>query len=104
VAHSRGEAVSFEEFAAALAEVARVPARSVGPRTPLLDGLGLDSLSLTELIVLLMLEFDMDSLSNRIEARDWSLVTVGQLYDEYRSGPTAVRAGERLVFHGDVGN
>lgn len=103
MARSTGEAVSFEEFASAIAGVARVPASSFGQRTPLLDGLGLDSLSLTELIVMLMLEFDMDSLSNRLEARDWSLVTVGQLYDEYRNGPRPVRAGERLVFHGDGG-
>jgi acyl carrier protein len=104
LARSTGEAVSFEEFASAIAEVARVPVSSVGQRTPLLDGLGLDSLSLTELIVMLMFEFDMESLSNRIEARDWSRVTVGQLYDEYRNGPRAVRAGERLVFRGDGGS
>jgi acyl carrier protein len=95
------EAVSFEQFASAIAEVARVPAGEIGQRTYLLDGLGLDSLSLTELIVMLIDQYGMDSLSERLEARDWSRITAGQLYDEYRNGPRGVRAGERMVFHPD---
>ena len=78
--------VSWETFAAAVAALAQVPADEITPEAGLDQDLGLDSLALTELVVLLIVDFDMQSLADELEHRDWSKVTMGELYDEYQMG------------------
>jgi acyl carrier protein len=75
----------WDRFAAAVAEAARVDPAAIEPHTRLLEDLGLDSLSLTEVVVALMVDFEMQALSEELEQRDWNGVTVGELYDEYRA-------------------
>jgi acyl carrier protein len=48
--------------------------------------LGLDSLSLAELVVSLIDEYDMYSLAKTLDERSWEDVTVGALYDEFLTG------------------
>ena len=80
---------SWEAFSAAVAASVHVPAEQISPRTRLDRDLGLDSLALTELVVLLIVEFDMQGLAAELEQRDWTTVTVGALYEEYRNGREA---------------
>jgi acyl carrier protein len=84
---------SFDDFAAAIAEVAHVPAANIAQGTRLLEDLDIDSLALTEVIVMLMVDFGMSSLSDGLERRDWRGITAGDLYEEYRKGeaPPVVR-------------
>jgi acyl carrier protein len=74
---------SWEHFAREVAAVARVPAGDLDPSARLIEDLGLDSLALTEVAVLMITEFGMASVADDLERRDWSGVTVGELYDEY---------------------
>jgi acyl carrier protein len=79
----------WEGFAAAVASVAQVRAEDIARSTRLVEDLGLDSLALTEVVVLLIVELDMDTVSDDLERRDWADVTVGDLYNEYcRNWPT----------------
>jgi acyl carrier protein len=80
------ESRSWETFAAAIASSAQVSVDRIGSGTRLTEDLGLDSLALTELVVLLIVEFDMTDLADDLEARNWAGVTVGALYSEYRRG------------------
>jgi acyl carrier protein len=80
---------TWEHFAAAVAGIAQVQAQDIAPTTRLDNDLGLDSLALTELVVLLIVDFDMESLEDDLDDRDWAHVTVGALYDEYTSGRRA---------------
>jgi acyl carrier protein len=76
---------SWDDFAATVAGIARVPVEGVRRDTRLVGDLGLDSLALTEVIVALIVDFDMEALSTELEERDWGAVTIGSLYDEYLS-------------------
>ena len=61
--------------------------------TRLIEDLGLDSLSLTELVVILIERHDMYSLSKTLEERSWEHVTARALYDEYLTGvPPSARS------------
>jgi acyl carrier protein len=81
---------TWEEFAVAVASSAHVPVDTVERDTRLDHDLDLDSLALAELIVMLIVEFDMETLADDLEGRNWSAMTVGGLYEEYRSTPGAV--------------
>jgi acyl carrier protein len=80
----------WQSFAASVAQVAGLPAERVEPGTKVIEDLGLDSLALTELVVLLIDEYDMASLYKSLETRSWADTTVAQLFDEaVRSQPSA---------------
>jgi acyl carrier protein len=86
------DGLSWDEFVAAIAAIASVSAGRITHATRIDPDLGLDSLALTELVVLLIVDFGMDHLGAELEHRDWSQVTVGDLYAECRSG---LRAGSQ---------
>jgi acyl carrier protein len=68
-----------------------VPAEDLAPSMRLDQDLALDSLALTEVVVLLIVDFDMETLAEELEQRDWRGVTLGDLYGEYRTGQPARR-------------
>jgi acyl carrier protein len=76
----------WEDFVAAVAAAAQVREDAISPATRLGTDLGVDSLALTEVVVMLIVDFDMDGLSDQLDQRQWGSVTVGELYDEYRAG------------------
>ena len=89
---------SWEDFVHSVAAAAGIPVREVSPSTRLIEDLDLDSLALTEVVVMLIVELGMESLSDGLEQRRWDSVTVGGLYDEYISKPQAELRRERVRF------
>jgi acyl carrier protein len=74
------------EWSAMIGEVARfarVPAESIDRDSTLIEDLGFDSLALTELLVTLIEEHDVDALSGDLFARSWENVTLAELYENY---------------------
>jgi acyl carrier protein len=92
------QTLSPQEFAAEIAQITGIPPADVTEASRLIDDLGLDSLALTELLVVLIDEYDMHSLSRGLEDREWQNVTVRDLYHEYltgaRSAPTSAQPRE----------
>jgi acyl carrier protein len=80
------KSISWETFAAEVAEIAQVPAAEVMADTRVLEDLGLDSLALAELGVVLVDKYDLWSLSSDLEVRRWENLSVRALYDEYLTG------------------
>lgn len=78
--------LEWSSFATAIAQTAGVPAERIEPGTRLLEDLGLDSLALSEVIVLLLVDFEMFSLEQELSKREWRHVTVGELFQEYQRG------------------
>jgi acyl carrier protein len=78
--------LTWDEFRAEVAQVADVSPGEIDDQTRVLEDLGLDSLALTELVVILVDKYDVWSLSKDLENRRWANVTVRQLYDEYLTG------------------
>ena len=74
---------TWEEFSAAVASVADVADGSVERSSRLTGDLGMDSLALTELVVMLIVDMGMNTVADSLEERSWDDVTVGQLYDEW---------------------
>jgi acyl carrier protein len=83
---SGGRGASWEDFAAQVAELVEWPPDKLLPTTRVIEDLGLDSLSLAELVVILVERYDMNGLSQTLEERVWENLTVGALYDEYLTG------------------
>jgi acyl carrier protein len=75
----------WEAFAAKVAEVADVRPDEVGRETRLVDDLGVDSLALAELVVLLLVDYGLEDLSESLQDSDWGELKVGALYDECRA-------------------
>jgi acyl carrier protein len=69
-----------------VAKIADCPPDQVQEGSRLIEDVGLDSLSLAELVVILIEKYDMFSLSQTLEERSWEKVTVRSLYDEYLTG------------------
>lgn len=67
-----------------VAALAEVDERALHPATTVRE-LDLDSLALTELVVVLITELGMEHLSDDLESRDWSEVTLGSIYDEWQA-------------------
>jgi acyl carrier protein len=78
--------LEWVRFAEAIAEAANLPIETIEPGSRLLEDLGIDSLGLAEVICLLLVDFKMASLESDLSTRDWRLVTVGELYEEYQRG------------------
>lgn len=74
----------WEHFARAVAAAAQVRPEAISRTTRLEDDLGIDSLALAELVVMLIVDFEMETLADDFDQRNWSEVTVGALYEEYR--------------------
>src|SRR4051795_10330698 len=84
-----GGNADWDQFAAQLATVTGVSARQVQPDARLVADLGLDSLAIAEVVVMLLADYQLDALSERLQNSTWHEVTVGMLYGEYRSGRRA---------------
>lgn len=82
-------------FIACVAEIADVEPVRIRRETRVIDDLNLDSLGVTELVVLLLADFELEALSERLLNADWNAVTVGDIYDEYCGG----HRGTRRYFH-----
>lgn len=89
--------LGWEQFAAAIAEAAQVPVEKITPTSRLLEDLGLDSLALSELIVLLIVELEMTKLESELASREWDRVTVGELFEEYQQGERPPRGKEYVI-------
>jgi acyl carrier protein len=76
--------MGWDEFAETVADIANVPRPSVQPASCVLEDLGLDSFALSELVAWLLIELDMATLESELADRDWSQVTVGELFTEYQ--------------------
>lgn len=87
----------WDAFAAAVAEIAAVPPGSVTANARLLDDLGLDSLALTEVIVFCVVELEMETLARDLGERPWDRITIGDLYDEYKTGESKVYSPDALL-------
>lgn len=81
------------EFAAVIAEVAQVPVERVQPSSRLLEDLSLDSLSLAELVCVLIVDLGMATVDDDVGERDWFGITVGELFGEYERGVATPRRG-----------
>jgi acyl carrier protein len=90
--------LTWDEFAAAIAAIVQVPVADVQPDARLIEGLNVDSLALSELIVALIVDFEMEGLSENLEERKWGSVTAGELYEEYRDRHHRPRSSNRFRF------
>ncbi|MGO9955501.1 MAG: acyl carrier protein [Solirubrobacteraceae bacterium] len=79
-------AITWQQFAEAIAEIACVPADQVGPDTRLIADLNIDSLALVEIFAVLVTDFGMDTLAAELDDRRWEILTLGELYEEHRTG------------------
>ena len=77
---------AWEEFRARLAELAGVPVGDVTPGSRLVEDLGLDSLGVTEVAVLLLVDYELEGLSDELQRSGWEGVTAGDVYEECRGG------------------
>jgi acyl carrier protein len=82
---SIGDERSWEGFVTAVATAAHVRPDAITRSTRLDEDLGIDSLALAEVVVVLIVDFGMENIAEQLDQRDWSGVTVGELYDEYRA-------------------
>jgi len=73
----------WEGFAAEIAAIAQRPTEEVERRLRIVEDLGLDSVALAELVLVLIDDYGMASISDDLDQRTWEGVTVGQLFDEY---------------------
>jgi Phosphopantetheine attachment site len=76
----------WEEFRARLSELTGVPLEDVTPAARLVEDLGLDSLGITEVAVLLLVDYELDGLSDGLQRSGWDGVTAGDVYEECRGG------------------
>jgi len=79
--------MQWDELVAIVSNFVEIPAGEIHDDTLLIDGLGLDSLALTELLITLIEEHQVESLEQELFSRSWEGVTLGQLYDLY-CGPS----------------
>jgi acyl carrier protein len=89
-----GDGDDWEPFVVHLADVAGVAADAIVRETRLVEDLNLDSLGLTEAVVILLADLDLEELPDSLAAADWSALTVGDVYDACRGTPR----GRRVLF------
>jgi acyl carrier protein len=81
-------------FVGHLAEVADVAPDAIERETRLVDDLNLDSLGLTEAVVVLLADLEFEELPEPLVSADWSRLTVGDVYDQCH----AVARGRKVRF------
>jgi acyl carrier protein len=86
----------WKEFVAKVAELAAIEPDRIGPKTRIVEDLGLDSIALAELVVLLIDDYGVEPLSAGLEQRTWEGVTVGSLFDESRDAAAPTQRTVRL--------
>ncbi len=75
----------WDRFAAEIACIAEVAPTDVSPETRIVEDLGYDSLALAELALVLIDDSEMDDVADSLVDKTWTGVTVGELYEQYRS-------------------
>jgi acyl carrier protein len=73
----------WPRFARDIATLARLPAEEVRPEARLVQDLALDSVALSELVVILIDDYRMTRESPDLVQRSWDGVTAGELFQEY---------------------
>jgi hypothetical protein len=91
------EKATWEQFRAAVAEISSVPEDGLGCDSRLIADLQLDSLALAEVLVLLTVDFEMDGLADQLAERDWNTITLGALYEEYKSGKVPLGTTQHVI-------
>jgi acyl carrier protein len=76
---------TWQQFVARVAEVADVSPDELTRETRFVEDLGLDSLALVEIVVALLVDFGLEELSENLQDSAWVDVTLGMVYDEYRT-------------------
>jgi acyl carrier protein len=84
VVTSAADREGWDRLVADLSEIAEVPPAAVHQDSQLIEDLALDSFALTELVLTLIDQYGMETLSEDLEGRRWNGVTAGQLYREWR--------------------
>jgi acyl carrier protein len=75
--------LDWNELVGEVADFAQVPDQAIDRQTLLIEDLGLDSLALTELLITLIEEYEIDALSAELFARTWERVSIGELFEIY---------------------
>jgi len=86
--HSK-PAPGWEQFRDKVAAIAEVAPAQVTESTRVVEDLGLDSLALTELVVMLIDDYGMTSLYAGLETKSWQDTAAGELLAESRQGTEA---------------
>jgi phosphopantetheine binding protein len=84
---------AWRDFAAEVAEAAGVAEARITPDARLVEDLALDSLSLAEVVVMVIERYDPLAFLQQLGDRTWEGVTVGQLFDECMREVRGGRAG-----------
>jgi hypothetical protein len=92
--------VSLDDFLNALGDSVGVDGASLSSSTRLVSGLAVDSLALAHVVCVLLVDFEMHTLEDDLAEREWTHVTLGELYEEYRSG-TAPPPREHIVIRSE---
>jgi acyl carrier protein len=87
----------WEQFAAEIAVVAGVEPDAITRNARLLEDLGVDSFALAELVSWLMIDLQMSTLEHELSEREWTQVTVGELFTEYRDEQPPPRRERYLI-------
>ena len=89
--------MTWDELVNTTAEIAEGSSRAIAHDTRLIADLGLDSLAVTELVVVLIDEYGIETLSRDLDAIEWETLTVGALFETYVSRPGSPRPTPREV-------
>jgi acyl carrier protein len=85
--------MQWDDLVAEVVPFTELPEERIGRDTMLIEDLGLDSLALTELLIILIEEHGVDALSEELFARSWEQVTLAELFGVYCSDAAAAPAG-----------
>jgi hypothetical protein len=77
-----GTETEWQEFLRAIGELLPSSAAEYKPEMRLVEDLRLDSLALTELLVVVLETYNPPTLSRRLEDRPWDGVTLGMIFEE----------------------
>lgn len=78
--------VAWDEFAAAVAEIAQQPPDRVTRDARVIEDLALDSVALAELVVLLIDDYEVAGVARELDELAWSRLTLGRIFDEHLTG------------------
>jgi acyl carrier protein len=79
------DAAAWARLARVIADAADAAPADVSVSTRLVEDLNLDSLALLEVVVSLLVDFDVAELPAEFEKASWQGVTAGRVYDEVRT-------------------
>jgi acyl carrier protein len=77
--------VAWDDFAAAVAEIAQQPPDRVTRDARVVEDLALDSVALAELVVLLIDDYEVAGVARALDETAWSRLTLGRIFDDHLS-------------------